>query len=601
MIHALLAVLVQTAGQTVFVERPALPDGLAARFLAQTEDRPYLRNFLQLDAQMGDPAAPEWSEAERAAAQVVHRRLALDGILPTAARALHALGAQSVQPLELRARLAKTGLPVDVLERAAPAGTLAEIRSRLAAGEDLERLCTELSVRPLAWTPSIEGFELADESGTLPLERVRVQLTRGDDWQGEGDGGAVDLVRSLAAAVPDLDFVVHAKDEHVDALVQLLSALPQPRRERFLVFPQARTISQWAQDAVEYGFAPAHDGGGREGWLLAPRYASRGEEYGTLAPGDELATQTFHAAGAQLARSPLLFQGGNVLCARDPKTGARWLVLGEAELHRNMALGLPRDAALAALRSEFGCQRSIVLPATSFHIDMDLSLRSHDGQLVALVPDTGGASRAVLACAMEGLVSAGVMTAEEAASIRTDLEQGRNPEAITKLGDAMSKGALGPGTFPVAFAKHFERGPGDSGVGNLQRVMLALDLLVAEAVANPAEAGIDAATGVYLTILRKREVERIQVAQALSKEGFRVVGVPSVSAARRSLCTLNGLHTPDAYLMPAMGGFLAGFDQVAQTRFEAALPGVRVIPIRTGETQRRAGALHCAVLSMPNP
>jgi hypothetical protein len=586
----------------VAIERPALPAGLAEYFLAQEEERPHLRNYRVLDPLMGDPRAPSFDDAERAAASLVHRRLGVEGLLPTAARALDALGGQGVAPEDLERRLARVGVPVDLVARTTPPGTLVEIRARLAAGEALDALCAELAARPLVYTPTIPGFVLASESGELPLERVRVQLTRDTDFQGVGDGGALDLVRSLAEALPELEFVVHAKDEHCAGLAKEFAAWPSARRERFVLFPQARTVSQWAQDAVEYGFAPdAHDPAGREGWLLAPRHASRGEELGTLAPGDELASETYAAAGARLARSPLVFQGGNVLCAVDPKTGVRWLVMGEAELHRNVALGLPRDAALAALRAEFGCQRALVLPANSFHIDMELTLRAHQGRLVALVADTGAASRAVLRCALPGMQAAGVMAPEEAAAVREHLDANRPAEAAERFNEALGKAAVGPGRFPKSFAEHFGSGPADSGVGNLQRVLLALDLLLAEMLSDPQAAGINPETALYLTSLRRRELQRLQVSQALAKEGFEVAAVPSLSDARRSLATVNGLHGPDIYLMPVTGGFLAGFDQSAQRAFETALPGVRVVPVRSGETLRRAGSLHCAAFSMPKP
>lgn len=586
----------------VGVERPALPTGLAEYFLAQEEERPHLRNYRALDPLMGDPRAPSFDAAEAAAARVVHQRLGVDGLLPTAARALHALGGASVPVEELERRLARVGVPVDLVARTTPQGTLVEIRSRLAAGEALDALCADLAARPLAWAPTIPGFVLASESGELPLERVRVQLTRDTDFEGVGDGGALDLVRSLAEALPDLEFVVHAKDEHCAGLAQEFAAWPATRRERFVLFPQARTVSQWAQDALEYGFAPdAHDPDGREGWLLAPRYASRGEELGTLAPGDELASETYAAAGARLARSPLVFQGGNVLCAVDPQTGVRWLVMGEAELHRNVALGLPRDVALAALRAEFGCQRALVLPANSFHIDMELTLRAHGGRLLAFVADTGAASRAVLACALDGMLAAGVMTLEDVATAREHLAANRGADLASMFNLALGKAAIGPGRFPKRFADHFQRGPADSGVGNLHRVLLALDLLLAELLNDPQAAGINPETALYLSSLRRREQQRLQVSQALAKEGFAVVAVPSMSDARRSLATVNGLHGPDVYLMPVNGGFLEGFDQSAQRAFEAALPGVRVLPVRSGETLRRAGSLHCAAFSMPKP
>ena len=56
--------VVASAG-LVAVENPALPKGLADYFLAQEEERPYLRNYRVLDPLMGDPGAPGRSRLDR--------------------------------------------------------------------------------------------------------------------------------------------------------------------------------------------------------------------------------------------------------------------------------------------------------------------------------------------------------------------------------------------------------------------------------------------------------------------------------------------------------------------------------------------------------
>jgi hypothetical protein len=104
----------------------------------------------------------------------------------------------------------------------------------------------------------------------------------------------------------------------------------------------------------------------------------------------------------------------------------------------------------------------------------------------------------------------------------------------------------------------------------------------------------------YLLSMRHREVERQSVATALAKQGFIIVGVPSISEGARSLTTINGVQTKSAYYMPAYGGLYADLDRAAQSVFEAKLgPGVRVVPILCGESMRRDGALHCAVSVLP--
>jgi hypothetical protein len=86
----------------------------------------------------------------------------------------------------------------------------------------------------------------------------------------------------------------------------------------------------------------------------------------------------------------------------------------------------------------------------------------------------------------------------------------------------------------------------------------------------------------------------------LAAQGFRIVGVPSLSEGARSMTTINGVQTKGIYYMPAYGGLYADVDRAAQAVFEKNLgPGVRVVPMLCGESMRRDGALHCAVSVLP--
>ncbi len=72
--------------------------------------------------------------------------------------------------------------------------------------------------------------------------------------------------------------------------------------------------------------------------------------------------------------------------------------------------------------------------------------------------------------------------------------------------------------------------------------------------------------------------------------------VPSLSEAGRSLTYVNGIHDRTRYLMPAYGGLYRSVDEAAAAVFERVLgPDVHVIPVLSGESQRRSGAVHCAV------
>jgi hypothetical protein len=54
------------------------------------------------------------------------------------------------------------------------------------------------------------------------------------------------------------------------------------------------------------------------------------------------------------------------------------------------------------------------------------------------------------------------------------------------------------------------------------------------------------------------------------------------------------------FLMPAYGGLYHALDRAAQRAIEAALGGhVRVVPILSGESQRRGGAVHCSLSIIP--
>src|SRR5262245_116756 len=102
------------------------------------------------------------------------------------------------------------------------------------------------------------------------------------------------------------------------------------------------------------------------------------------------------AAGHSVAHSSLLFQGGNLLAVTDPKAGDRVLLMSEGTLHRNMALGLSREQVIAAFKAEFGVDRCAVLPAVSYHLDFDISVRSRGGEVVVFVNDTMAAARIIL-------------------------------------------------------------------------------------------------------------------------------------------------------------------------------------------------------------
>ena len=103
----------------------------------------------------------------------------------------------------------------------------------------------------------------------------------------------------------------------------------------------------------------------------------------------------------------------------------------------------------------------------------------------------------------------------------------------------------------------------------------------------------------YMRSIRRRVADRRALHEQLRRLGWKVVPVPSLADADRGINYLNGLHERKRYIMPAYGGFYAPLDQAAAEVFAAELEGVEVVPILSGESQRRVGAVHCSVSAYP--
>src|SRR5262249_6393379 len=155
-----------------------------------------------------------------------------------------------------------------------------------------------------------------------------------------------------------------------------------PAPGRITIAAGPTPVSQWAQDNGKSGEVSG------EPVTLIARYASRAEESSVLVPGDTFVAESLQSAGLRVAQSPLLVQGGNLYAASGPASGERVLLIGEAEVCRNVSLGLARDQVIEAFRVEFGVDRCVVLPAVSFHIDFELTIRAHEGRLLAFVNDS---------------------------------------------------------------------------------------------------------------------------------------------------------------------------------------------------------------------
>lgn len=556
----------------------------------------------------GSLPVPDAPENMRRAAQHVAERLAIDGLLPTLVRAIGIIG-----PVEFNRGedqdadlLRRVGIPVDLLEYFPVPGAsdverypiVREILRRLMTGMTSDAIHPALGSLPMAFRKSAPGFLAATDSGDSRISMMRLQLPRGDFWRGIGDGSGLDVARQLSAAAPDASFILSVERSHLASLLGFVRQWSPRRPGRWTIIVEEFAVAQWAQDNGRPGVIITASDGSQRPATLVPRFANRGEEGTILVPGETFLLEGLAASGHVVVQSPLLFQGGNLLLAADPDNGWRYLLIGEAEIYRNMALGLSREQVIGAFKVEFDADIVEVLPAVSYHIDYEVSLRVRDGGITAFVNDTKAALSIVLRLGVRTLQSAGVMKEQLAAEALARLDRGDLAGCSDLIRPALDSAAASPGRFPESLAERFGGGVADSGVGNFQRFLLAADLASPGALSGSAL--IDPAYEEYLLSFQRRDTDRAVLWKSLERLRFKVVLIPGMAEEDLSLNYLNGLHTPDSYFMPAAGGYFTPLDEAAATAFKAELgASVSVVPINSGESQRRLGAVRCAVAAYP--
>ncbi|MFN0059311.1 MAG: hypothetical protein ACKVX7_12725 [Planctomycetota bacterium] len=599
--------------------------GHAPVLLGRANLRPPLRNFrVSADRLLtfGLEAELNPNDSLQSVSDLVANRLAREGLLATTARAMLMLGVErftTPTPTEFE-QLERVGLPIDWLAyfkfdgaqtgdgqdggaAASTAATIAALAQRLLEQPDPREL-PDAALRQLCASARFvfrqcgDGFRVAIESGSEAIEMVRVQLTRGDSWGGAGDGGSLDIAKQLLQHLPAQDFLLAIEEQHSASLQSELAAAspPTPARARIKVLLQASAVAQWAQDNGKAGTVPdlsdASIAARRKATLL-PRFVSRREDGSEFLPSEQLVAASL-ANVLEVRYSPLLFQGGDLLAVRDPRTGRRILFVGEAEIHRNTALGLAEREVRDAFQIEFGVDRVEVLPSISFHIDYDLTIREHDGELIAFVNDPLTAARTVLTLAVEALELHEFLPPEASSYARQALASSDDSLLLTVLANTIGQYSYAEG-FALELAKCFADSV-DHGVGNFQCVLVAMDILAASTIGDVNLTGPSHEHAYYRALLRQAEL-RSRLVYQLQSLGLRVAFVPSISAGSRSLNYVNGVSAPGKYLLPIVGSFFARLNDDARAVFARELgSGVEVIPIRTAESQRRLGALHCSVV-----
>ncbi len=596
----------------VFEPPPAVRISRAAFIKGCPERRGFRAPILSDTHQAWPTAAPDGTAPEsiRKAFEIVGRRLAFDRLPLTLAKAIEAAGPDKMpsDAAERADTLRMMGLPIDLLACFDPSNSGASqdesldayILRRLRDGDSVERLRDDLNAIPFRFQKSDPGFAVTTEHGLEAVGAIRLQLPSTKWYSGPGDGTAIDVARQLAEAFPSARFLVSIEQSQIEALQEKTADWPPARASHLIMTAEPHRVEQWAQDNGKAGLIETPDGQ-QVIATLAPRYASVGEEMTKFVPQESFVMDSLAAAGHRVVHSPLIFQGGNLMAVDDPATGQRILLIGEAEICRNTALGLSEAQVLEAFRIEFGVDRCVVLPAVSFHIDFEVTARVIDGRVVAFVNDSRTAARLVLKLGVDALARSGKLSQATAAAIRGHLDSNADARALEILAPVVLRLADSKRQFPESACAGFGVDDCDEPASNFERFLLALDILAAY-VTTPQEMPPHRVFGAYIRSFQRREADRQSLIDTLAGLGWRIVRVPSLADETRSLNYINGIQTPEAYLMPAFGGFYSALDDEAARVFAEAMGGeVPVRPIFTAESQRRLGALHCAVAVYPRP
>ncbi len=589
------------AAAAIRIKRPPLPEDLVARWAGYSEEVPVLRGFRAalleqasepwpLD-QLGIDAASPW----RSAAAFVASRLSRDGLVATTMGALGAFHLPWISGGALDdGALRAVGIPADLLDCYSVDGAPARdaIARWLAGG------AAEAAIEPVAgratftFTQTVPGFQAAAEDGSAAVSAVRLQLDSPVYARGPGDGSAVDVLRHVLLSLPGSELWVSIHAPQAEALAAALGDLDARDAARVTVVATPLPVTRWARDNAVTGTA------GNERVAVIPRFASRNEQATKFIPGDSFVFQTLGPVVGEIAGSPLAFQGGNLLTLTDG-AGRRLLLVGEAEIERNRALGLSAEEAALALRIELGADRCEVLPAVSFHLDMELTVRRREGRLVACLPDEEAASRTIIAAAADALVRRGGMSADERRAV-IDALHGRPLDAVAAMSRVLHRSFDDYGRLTGALSAMLVASAHESGSGNAVRLLAAMDTLTAHSLADDEVDLAPLDYERYLLSIRDRGRERRALRGRLEELGMEVHLVPAISDVTAGINPINGVHTESAYLMSALGGLYEALDEEAADAFRRAFgPGVDIVPIPTAGIQSAFGGLHCAVSVYP--
>lgn len=588
------------------VYRAALPKfylprrGFRAPILGESESWSDLPELTRL-------ARPEY----QAAAELIHRRLAHDGLLATLAQTIQLLGPDQFTTTGVTGlrQLRAVGFPDDLLAGfaqqkhvdpdEASLEVLQEIAHGVQEGKAADLIRSRFQSRDFKLPLAAFPFEIAPESGGQPIGFLRLQVG-GGFADGIVPGDSIDVIGQLIAGLPKSNFLLMVPAELRNPInAWARQSLPLVRPQQLVMVTSPLHVEAWAQDNGKAGVVRDPITGTPTWATMAPRYASREEGASMFLPSESFLMDGLQSSGHHVLHFPLLFQGGNLLPVTHPKTGRRILLIGEGEIHRNVTLGLTREQVVETFRRGFGVDECLPMPGLSYHLDFDVCIREINGELTAFVNDPLGAARAILGLGVDTFERHGLLDRGTAIALHYDLNGERPELALHRLSEIVNAGRNAEGMFGMATAAMFKSSGVDSAEGNLGIFLQALDL-VEISLTISGEEPVDSERVIYLRSLRAMDNARLAQVAALKSLGGRIALVPSMPNLYRSINYLNGIHHRAGYVMPASGGFYAPLDAVAEQVFRDTIgEPTSILRIHCAALQRKQGAIHCAAAAYP--
>lgn len=494
-----------------------------------------------------------------------------------------------------------------------PAGATLDTARPDGLGFDVEIIAARRAVD----IDDAAGARATPDAPAIAPSFVRLQAPRADHFIGRGSGDSLDLALSVLSALPEVPAIVSVGERHVAPFLDSLRAARIARSATIRLVVTPASPSQWTHDNAK---AALTAGGAGEAAIITSAYPSRSDLPSELILDESRAIDALSEVVPR-RRSPLLFQGGNILLVEEPpQPGAfpgeptrRVLLVGEAELVRNLHSTPSIGAIEQDFQREFGADRVVALPNASFHIDYDVSVRLVDTRVVAFVNDQATGAALITLAAIEHMErraaaprqrSAGPAPTRAALHALREAVQSTDPSRIASHFGPLVSAHTGPiGQVRESFADLLAPGSGPpssdpvarrSRWADAHRVLAAFDTLIAPSGADHGAPASNPILSFYRAINRQMDRRRA-ITQLIAACGWQIVSVPSISDADRSVNFINALHTARSALVPSVGGLFAAVDQRALNVWRSSVgASVEVIPIPSGESQLRQGAVRCS-------